>query len=521
MLSISCPKCEKQVTLPPAARAESRVRCPLCSEEYTLECVFADLPPLLELLDAPSANGSPAAEETAEKTEEQADEHAGEAVDESSESSKRGMFDFGEAAPGAQTLDGDDLAVADAEDVAPKTSSFDFGDDSTPQAAGVAGGKTAMRTTARPAKKKASPMKSIIGIVIGGLVAAPIAQMILWWLPGGWAREQHDPLNLAPKLPGFVAFLAPASLRNADEAPINEGSEGQPSEQPRSSRPPENNVNNVDDVDSSFGRSGLNEALQGGNGVSGNGGSGSDDKPPRAGNRQNGRDGNQQNHRPPRNRPPRNEPPEGGDEPQDDTSPQPQVGVKDAPSYTPSDLAAELKKARDRLRLIDDAADKDVPGDVRIARGNEFVNVVAELAHVITFTSDRPAGHLEHVDEILFESGSSKIKRDIIGTLAEKRFNQPDREGDGILLLGSVKEIRPAGQLFETIVNVNCRSQMPISIYGEKNPEKTGAFSPGEMVIVLGVIVDEPNKSLTGYKGPPDPVIWGGYSQVIEAKTEN
>ena len=58
MLTASCPKCAKQVTVPSAARPESRVRCPLCAEEYSLESVFADLPPLLVLLDAPVPNGT-------------------------------------------------------------------------------------------------------------------------------------------------------------------------------------------------------------------------------------------------------------------------------------------------------------------------------------------------------------------------------------------------------------------------------------------------------------------------------
>ena len=58
MLTASCPKCAKQVTVPHAARPESRVRCPLCAEEYSLESIFADLPPLLVLLDAPAPNGA-------------------------------------------------------------------------------------------------------------------------------------------------------------------------------------------------------------------------------------------------------------------------------------------------------------------------------------------------------------------------------------------------------------------------------------------------------------------------------
>ncbi|MFM2095066.1 MAG: hypothetical protein RIS70_2190, partial [Planctomycetota bacterium] len=61
-----CPRCRDEVRVPPQASAESRVRCPLCQEEFLLGEVLEQLPPLLELLDAPISGEAVSGEADAE-----------------------------------------------------------------------------------------------------------------------------------------------------------------------------------------------------------------------------------------------------------------------------------------------------------------------------------------------------------------------------------------------------------------------------------------------------------------------
>lgn len=48
----SCPKCSQSVLLPVGLSASATVRCPLCQEQYSLQEVLGQLPPMLEVIDA-------------------------------------------------------------------------------------------------------------------------------------------------------------------------------------------------------------------------------------------------------------------------------------------------------------------------------------------------------------------------------------------------------------------------------------------------------------------------------------
>lgn len=498
MLTTSCPKCEKEVTVPGSASADSRVRCPLCSEEYTLQSVFADMPPLLELLDVPATNGAATVvEDDREET--------------TSRDDSRGMFDFDSPADtseaGEKTDEDGDIALADAEDVAPKAGGFDFGEDSTPAAASVGGGVSA-RSAARPRKKEASPAKLIIGVIIGGLCAAPVAQMILWWLPGNWDIEQHDPMGIARNYPGSLGLLAPASVRNHTEGESNPPVDNNV-QHPGATTPPDPDaLANVDDTPSSLGRDDLAAALRG---------DPPDDKP---------RDQGGDTILPP---PDVGEPPDvdgppkvnqggnnnGGNSGSNSGSgnTKPPVGVKNAPSFTTKELSQEIQTTKDAMVLLDAAADTTLDGKERVAKASEFVNVASKLAEVATFAEDRPVGHREHLDELLADAGGSHDKRRFIGALARRRLEDKDREGSGLIVVAVVEEIRKRGQLYETVMKIDTTDNPPVSVYGPKDP--AGAFAAGEMVVLLGVVVDDPKENIRGYQGPPVSVVWGGYSQVV------
>lgn len=480
MLTASCPKCAKQVTVPNAARPESRVRCPLCAEEYSLESVFADLPPLLVLLDAPALNGTSGI-------------HADEPIMAASASGVGGsssIFDFGakEQADAGESPDADAdtaIALADAEDVIPKSNAFDFNAD--PAAESIGGAPRTTTARPKPKKKGASPIKSLIGVVVGGLVALPMAQLILWYLPGGWDVGQRDPMEIGRK----YGLLAPSWVTSEAEVTEPAPDTSNP-DSPPLDKPPVDAVNNIDPNGSSLGRDDLNGALTGNN------------KPPEPTDNETPiiDDGNDNGGE---TIPPVEEPviePAG-----------PKSPVKNAPTFTSSDLAKDLKVARDEQNLINTATKADGDGRAKKAAAEKFLANLSQVAKVLTFADKRPEGHMEHVHELVATASDSLQKRKVVSTLASLAFGKAANELPGTVFMGTVKEIQQRGEIFETVVEMDTAAKKPMSIYTADDPQ--GTIAVGDTVAVLGVIVDEPNNNISGYKGEPDPVVWGGYWQVV------
>jgi hypothetical protein len=66
----TCPRCQKQVSIPPDVDSTALVRCPLCAGEYALGEALSLAPPTLIPVGLPAAEGStPAANETDVKTQ--------------------------------------------------------------------------------------------------------------------------------------------------------------------------------------------------------------------------------------------------------------------------------------------------------------------------------------------------------------------------------------------------------------------------------------------------------------------
>ncbi|MEO8498517.1 MAG: hypothetical protein ABI614_25925, partial [Planctomycetota bacterium] len=157
MTIANCPRCCEQVSVPAHASREATVRCPFCQEEYSLAAALDQLPPTLIVIS--DFGETPAA-----------------TVDDE---------DSPWSAIGRGGDDADEVALAPLDDASPAVP-FDFANGSA-----AAGGKakTVIRPSTRARKPKGSPIKSVLSIVIGGLLAFPIAQLILWYLPGEWKRD--------------------------------------------------------------------------------------------------------------------------------------------------------------------------------------------------------------------------------------------------------------------------------------------------------------------------------------------
>jgi len=66
----------------------------------------------------------------------------------------------------------------------------------------------------RPKKKK-SFLRPLISCLLAGVMAIPLAQIVLWWLPGSWSR---DPLGLGPAVGKYAPWAIPEKFHPAETA---------------------------------------------------------------------------------------------------------------------------------------------------------------------------------------------------------------------------------------------------------------------------------------------------------------
>ena len=162
----NCPACDEQVTVPHVS-SDAVVQCPLCGEEFSIEAITDQLPPALIVI---SGSELPVAEPASN--------------DISPESSfpkpGQGFKDSSERKSGS--------------------SSFSFDEQDAPTRP-----RTAASYQPRRAPQKKSPAKALMGVMLGGLLAGPIAQLILWH------AFDKDPLGLAEPISriSWLEWLVP------------------------------------------------------------------------------------------------------------------------------------------------------------------------------------------------------------------------------------------------------------------------------------------------------------------------
>ena len=218
MTIATCPRCQDEVTIPQGAGEQSRVACPLCREEFLLLEVMQELPPALILLDGPVTT------ETGD--EDAADEDA--ADDSATETVKIEITGLatGDETDFEDTAESESEDEPDSEDTSESNGEADSEDGSGSEEAAVGAfnfgdsvdspttGSSSIRPIRAVSRKSENPMWTMIKVVLGGMLAIPLAQLILWWLPGNWSR---DPMKMGPKASQYVPFLVPKRYHVPDD----------------------------------------------------------------------------------------------------------------------------------------------------------------------------------------------------------------------------------------------------------------------------------------------------------------
>lgn len=515
MTIANCPRCCERVSVPMHASHEATVQCPLCQEEYLLGEALAQLPPALVVLS--DIGGTPPTE-----------------------------LDEDEDSWSAISLNDDDVDEVAVAPTGESTGAAPFDFASGPTASGGKATST-IRPSTRARKPKGSPIKSVLSIVIGGLMAFPIAQGILWYLPGDLKRDfgagpivaQYVPAIVPAKFRGSKAtgeastkpsfqnanvagsdfnfgdsdkFASPATddRGNGNAAPANKNKKKQKAaggfpaiDDTATDQPAEEEAMSLDDA-AAAGADVFGGALE----VPGLelGGVPTIDAPS----------------------PPSiklsNEPIEPDDDPAVTLPPfvespltieKPSVevsglapgSIRNAPSVTADVVVKSFQSA-----LSGNLAwDTDEASTPNASLKREFYQSFSMLGEALTFadrSDETVATQISETAKLLHEIGKQPDKLEVIAGVAKGWMGAgyEVRKTNGICLTGVVKTVEPIGEFYETTITNGGKQ---IAVVSTSDPSEY--FVEGSQVLVLGTILDDPKKNFGGYEGSRDAIVLDGF----------
>ena len=429
MTAATCPHCEEAVTVPPEVLPETRVACPLCQEELTGKDFIGQLPPALVLLDAPAA-----------------------------------------------------VAVEiETEAISDSTDTFDpenpFGD--VREAKGGAAVVTRLRHTSSDEKRGKGSARQIISIVLGGMLALPIAQLILWKL-------DRDPVNLADKfqnvrwmhwaMPKHKKARWPGVQEEEEEKDKDTSTSGRESSPGPSQVEIPRGDNNLPDrreiVD-------LNDLER--------------------------ETGNSQPARLPGASIPE---PEPVDEP---------GWISDAPVFGATILQPMLKQTRMEIKEWEDQPD-ELEAAERRRLDEGFYAMLAQLGLGITFADETDPEAQALVDEtaqLLMSFRGNEKKLRLITEHGSFKYNLPQEGLRGIALFGTITAIEKKDPYFEVTLRVETEDEstdLVVISRGDPAP----LLKPGQQVLILGTALLDPSGNINGYQGDAEQLVIGGYPVVIK-----
>ena len=515
MTIANCPRCREQVSVPENASPEATVQCPLCQEEYSFSEAMAQLPPaLIVVADVDQQPASVIADD---------DQPGWPALD----------------------LDGDGSDEAAAEDASP-AAAFDFASGSANTGTKS---KAAIRPTSRSRAPTGSPVKSIVSVVIGGLMAFPIAQLILWYLPGDLKRD----FGAGPVVAQYVPQIVPARFRGQAAADTSDSETaaddsdstipdfnfGGTGEFAGSGAPDTTNSNGINDSANEQADSRQSDEAAGSNGGSTAqepmtadasdatgadvfespvevpgldlGGFPSIDEPADLLDAPNVPVGTTETAA--TELPPLVDDLAPFDPPSAELTGLAPGNVRDAPQVSADDVADSVQAAV----AGDQAWNTDEASSPSGALKRRFYLAVSKLGEALTFvdqSNEQIANQVAEAESLLMSIGSQPDKLSVIGGVANGWIaaGHQRRTTDGICVYGIVRSVEPIGDMFETAVE--CAGK-EIAIVSTADP--TECFVANRQVLILGTILNDPTKNLGGYAGSRPVVVLDGYHVNVSA----
>lgn len=454
MTIIRCPRCRDEVTAPAKASRLAIVRCPLCLEEYPLADALRQVPPTLIVV------GSDAEADT---QPEAGGWQPGEAVSSAAATADVGVFD---ASPGAGVA-----APAPSRPVA---------------------------KAQRPKRRERSAVGNFIGIVFGGLGGIGLGLLVLWWV-------FRQDVGVGPTVARYAPWIVPAQFHGKPESGANTGGTAAASTAnaavPRpntaggkkSKPPPVSAVTGYEEPPSSLPEPGSLDNIGGASPLAPAGNSAFETPPAAKAN-------------PPVPKAP-------------DLTDLLAAGTPPAAAVTPP---ASRPPAEELGKAVSDAAgaleryDNFTGDDAETKRGKftEMYVAVSEAGRLVSLLDAQdaefaaPVGELKAVlEKIAGIGGPSKLSA--VKFLASSHWPQR-KQGAGLLVAGTVKEIKRAGPQHEITLDAASRGlPLEIPVVSIANPEKL--CQAGDELVIAGRIVEDPKANLPGYDGAAPRVLMLGY----------
>jgi len=464
MTAATCPRCKEAVTVPSGVLSETRVACPLCQEELTGKDFIGQLPPALVLLDAPAA------------------------------------------------VEIETQAISD------RTDTFDsdnpFGD--VREAKGGAGVVTRVAQTHLQGRRASSDEKrgkgsarQIISIVLGGMLALPIAQLILWKL-------DRDPVNLADKFQNvrWMHWAMPKHKKarwpgiQEEEEEDNEGKDtstsGLPGIQEEEEEDNEGKDTSTSGLKTSPGTPQVESSRVG------------DNLPDRREivdlNDLERGTGNSQPARLPGASVPE---PEPVDEP---------GWISDAPVFGAMILQPMLNQTRMAIKEWEDQPD-ELEAAERRRLDEGFYAMLAQLGLGITFADEADPEAQALVNEtaqLLTSFRGNEKKLRLITEYGLFKYNLSQEGLRGIALFGTITAIEKKDPYFEVTLRVETEDESTdLVVISRGDPRELpvrpiSQLKPGQQVLILGTALLDPSGNINGYQGDAEQLVIGGYPVVIK-----
>jgi len=342
--------------------------------------------------------------------------------------------------------------------------------------AGAAAAGAAVSPAKKPAAKRRPPVESgPFAKIIAALITVPLALIIvlgiLWWVVG------YDPVKLAPKMPDFLAFLAPESLRNAGKKPtppsnsVAKNTNPTPKPEPTPEPKPEPTPEPTPEP------------------------------------------------KPEPTPEPKPEPkPEPTPEPKPEPKPMPPVevvGLANVPAVAPEELGKALKEASDARNEL---AGMDNTNAKYSATNRAYFMKAYTLAEKATHVKKDAADfslkqRLDAAAKTVAPKGAEKADLEAIGRIAAAWIPAQQRTEPGMIVAGTVQSVTPRGKLFETKIQLAGEiADRFVKDYVVISAEKLTGVEENKPAIIFGVIVDNPLANIKGFVGDEQRVIWSTFA---------
>jgi hypothetical protein len=379
-----------------------------------------------------------------------------------------------------------------------------------------------------------------VQIVGGGLLGLVIAQLILWWMPGNWARDKRDPLGIAGSVAAYAPFVVPAKVLVANSsAPKSDATTNA-----QTSRPDAKDNPPADEM--RYGMQGQEEA----NKAAEPSDTARDDKAtkeptseeagpsdqttlessPSAADSPTSTDRIQRSRGGlvgggfggglinPENATPvnatKNEPARSTNSAPPAANP---AGIRDKPPVDGQQIAALLSRALAAETVWDKGA--SAPLEERKKQWKDFYRSFAMLGEAMVFVDREDPVYLQElprVHDAVVELAKKPDKLNLIGAYGIRLINL-QRDDDAAVLYGTVVDYQPSGRFHKMKIKLdaqqNIQTKAPVKTEIEvlrRMPEEP--FSMNAKVLVLGTFVMDPSQNIEGYEGEEPIVAYEGYS---------